>query len=135
MNALVQTFKKFSKVIFGGIVVAGLMFAYNWLYLQPKKAEEADYIRGENQSITSSEIGREIISTLNRLRTITIDPDFFQDERYVRLEDFSVEIDPQPVGNPNPFLQVDILNLSRNGGEVRGADVLEDVEETDQAQN
>lgn len=130
MDSLRQAYKKFSKLIFAGVGLVVLMIAYNILYLQPKKEAEADFIRSENQSITSSELGREIISTLNRLKTINIDPEFFQDDRFRRLIDFSVEIQPQPVGKENPFREVDLFNLGGAGEQISDTGVLDDVEET-----
>ena len=128
METLKQTLQKFSKFIIAGVVLVALLVAYNIFYLQPKKEAGGDFIRSQNQTITSSELGREIVSILNQLKTVTIDPEFFQDPRFRRLVDFSVEIQPQPVGKENPFREFDLFS-PRALQELEGAEVLEEVGE------
>ncbi len=128
MDALKTTLQKFKKVIIAVLVIVALMFAYKIFVLDPSKAENAGSLRSESDSIVSSEIGREIVGTLNRLKTINIDNDFFQEDAFVQLIDFSVEIQDQPIGRDNPFKQP---NIAEAGSiqEVEGAGVLNDVTE------
>lgn len=125
MDNLIQTFKSYGKYIAIGVVVIIGIILYNMFYLAPRQAEQdAGFIRSENQSITSTEIGREIVSTLNRLKTINIDPEFFNEERYQMLVDYSVEIQPQSVGKENPFSEINFntlgqsINITQDSGGV-----------------
>lgn len=114
MNNLIQTFKTNGKYIAAGIALIVAIIAYNIFYLQPRQADQdAGFIRSENQMITSTEIGREIVVTLNRLKTISIDPEFFNEERYQMLVDYSVEIQPQAVSRENPFEEIDFNTLGQ----------------------
>jgi|GEM_PF-6891539 len=135
MEALKDTLQKFKKVIIAVLVLIGIMFAYKVFVLDPAKADNAGSLRSESQSVVSSEIGREIVSTLNRLKTINIDPTFFEEDAFVQLIDFSVDIEDKPIGKENPFKEPEILIQDQNSQEVEGADVLNDVTETQSSVN
>lgn len=135
MNQIKQILSRYKNVIIGGILLVAMLVAYNIFYLGPKKeAEDAGAIRSENQNLTSSQIGREIVTTLNRLKTLNIDPDFFLEERFGRLVDFSVEIKEQPVGKNNPFSQVDVLASQSLDGEVEGVAAFEQAVEEEEGE-
>src|SRR5258708_33771030 len=56
---------------------------------------------------TDSPVGndsQEIVSTLLALRAVTLSGTIFTDPVFMSLQDFGVEIKPEPVGRPNPFL-------------------------------
>ena len=107
MNALKQTLLKFKWIIIGGITLLVLMVVYNLFFLEDDRRESTGLVREENTVDETSAIGREIIRTLNKISTITIDPDFFELASFRRLEDFSTEIEERPVGKDNPFLPFD----------------------------
>lgn len=46
----------------------------------------------------------ELVATLLALRAVTLSGTIFQDPVFMSLQDFGVEIQPEPVGRPNPFL-------------------------------
>ncbi|MFW0870886.1 MAG: hypothetical protein ACKKL4_00260 [Patescibacteria group bacterium] len=128
MNQIKQLVSQYKNILIGGVVVVGVLVGYNIFYLTPKKeAQQAGAIRSENQNLISSEIGREIVATLNRLKSLNIDPDFFLEERFQRLMDFSVEIKEQPVGKNNPFSRVNLIGSAQ--AEVEGVSALEDAVE------
>ena len=108
--------------------IGGAFFAYNTFYVAPRQeGQSAGAIRSENESISQSELGREILFTLNRLKTITIDPDFFLENRFRQLVDFSVDIEPKPIGTENPFREVNLFFGVVQSDEVAGAEVLDDA--------
>ena len=136
MDALKTTLSKFKNVIIGALVVVGLMFAYNIFVLQPKKAENAGSLRSENKNAVSTEIGREIVATLNRLKSLNIDPEFFQEDAFVQLIDFSVDLEDKEIGKQNPFKDTGAADAQFVSQEVEGAEVFENVEEiTSEVQN
>jgi len=135
MDALKTTVSKFKNVIIGAIVLVGLMFAYNIFVLQPQKNSNSGSLRSENKSIVSSELGREIVSTLNRLKSLNIDPEFFQEDAFVQLIDFSVDIESKDIGKLNPFKDTTTADAAFSSGEVAGAEVLNNVEETQSLDN
>lgn len=129
METLKETLAKFKNIIIGAVVVILLLVGYNIFVLNGKSDTGGALIRSENQSIMTTEYGREIVATLNRLKGINIDPAFFEEPNFTRLIDFSVEIQHQPVGKDNPFRIVDIFENASTGGEVADAEVLGDVVE------
>lgn len=53
-----------------------------------------------------SQIGREIISELEILKTLDITGNLFMDPVYMSLRDRTVEPVNEPVGRPNPFASI-----------------------------
>ncbi|HEY1037727.1 MAG TPA: hypothetical protein VGE62_04065 [Candidatus Paceibacterota bacterium] len=51
--------------------------------------------------------GREFVTQLLAIQNIKFNLSIFADEVYAGLQDFSQEIQPQPVGRPNPFAPLD----------------------------
>ena len=86
------------------VLVLIVVFGY-WQY--SSKNETADGNKNETQD--SKKLGEEskIISTLERLKKIEINADFFNDNVLKSLSDFSRELIPEPVGRMNPFLSVE----------------------------
>lgn len=129
MQNLIETFKSKWKYIAAGLGLVAVVVLYNMFYLAPRE-DEGGFIRAENQTITSTEIGREIVSTLNRLKTISIDPEFFDEDRYRVLVDYSVEIQPQEVGKENPFQEIDLNTIGQNNAaSADSGEVLQNVAE------
>ncbi|MEY2664852.1 MAG: hypothetical protein RIT04_660 [Candidatus Parcubacteria bacterium] len=48
----------------------------------------------------------DVLSILNKIRELRIDPAIFQDASYQSLVDFSIAIPPENVGRPNPFAPI-----------------------------
>ena len=120
MQQLLDTALKYKKVLIGiaGLVV--IVVLYN-IFILGDKQDQGALVSNQNQSVINSELGREIVATLNRLKSIDIDPEFFEDPVYTRLLNFSVEIDPQPVGKTNPF-KIDATSavIGGDGEDVNG---------------
>lgn len=64
-------------------------------------------------------IGKDLIVTLFKLKSLTLDDTFFRDPIFNSLNDFSVPIVPQEVGRNNPFSPIGgLVNL--DGGATSG---------------
>jgi hypothetical protein len=48
----------------------------------------------------------DVLSILNKIRELRIDPAIFGDASYQSLVDFSIAIPPENVGRPNPFAPI-----------------------------
>lgn len=92
--------EKKQKIILGVLVVVLIFAVYNVFF---KKAEFDPELSFDSSSEIESTVGREIISTLNRLQTLQIDPAFFESELFNSLINFHVELSPEPIGKPDPF--------------------------------
>jgi hypothetical protein len=78
------------------ILGVGGYFAYN------AGGDPALLTSTETASATS-EVSRELLSTLSDLRTISLDESVFSDPAFVSLVDFRVAIPLEPIGRENPF--------------------------------
>lgn len=58
-------------------------------------------------------IGKDLLLSLLKLKTLKLDDSLFRDPVFLSLQDWTIELVPQPVGRNNPFLP-----LGRNGGSV-----------------
>lgn len=54
----------------------------------------------------ASPVSQELIATLGKLHTITLDQTVFSDPVFVSLNDFGVTIPPEATGRRNPFAPV-----------------------------
>jgi hypothetical protein len=84
--------------ITAGIVMA-VILAVAWYVLtgtsQPPPILQPDSVDPADQ---------DLVTTLMQLRAVTLDGTIFTDPVFMSLQDFGVEIQPEPVGRPNPFL-------------------------------
>src|SRR3989344_5193887 len=65
----------------------------------------------ETQVKTADEvIGKDLLLSLLKLKTIHLDASLFKDPVFLCLQDWTIELVPQPVGRNNPFLP-----LGKNG--------------------
>lgn len=92
--------EKKQKIILGVLGVVLLFSVYNVFF---KKAEFESELTFNSSSEIESTVGREIITTLNKLQTIQIDPAFFESELFNSLINFHVELSPEPISKPDPF--------------------------------
>ena len=86
----------------GAIIIAGLYFFY-----PSGGGEEELLVSSGPANSASAAIGREFLSVLLDLRGLKLDTSVFDGESFRSLQDFSVELSPQPTGRKNPFLPID----------------------------
>ncbi len=99
MESLRNLIKKNQGAVIGLVVLAGLFIVYNTFI---KKDEGPDLVN-ESQGIRNLELGREIILTLNRLKTIQIDTGILEDPRFQKLQDYSQPLPQYSISKQNPF--------------------------------
>jgi hypothetical protein len=51
----------------------------------------------------TAQVSQELLATLGKLHSITLDDSIFKDPAFATLTDFGVTIPSQPVGRRNPF--------------------------------
>lgn len=130
MQALKDTLSKFKWIILGVIGLFVLFVIYNIFFLDADRNESTGLVRQESTVDRTSASGREIIRTLNKIKSITIDPDFFELAAFRRLEDFSIEIEERPVGKDNPFVPFNGLVATTSEG-LLGDDLVDTQEPLD----
>lgn len=102
MESLRALIKKNQKVALG-IAAAFILFAIYNTFLKDTTPDVS--VSGESRSINDLPTGRNIVATLNRLKTIEIDPQVLEDDLFVRLFDFSKPLPDYVKGKQNPFAE------------------------------
>lgn len=94
------------KVVMGG-GAALFLILIPLLYLFSGRTTENQAVTRIDASPLEGVLGRELLTTLARLKSTKLDTSIFSDPVFVSLRDFGVEIAPQPVGRRNPFAALD----------------------------
>lgn len=92
------------KITIAIVLVLMVIFGY-WQYSSKNKTSDEN--KNDVQAPQKSDEESKIISTLERLRKVEINTDFFNDNVLKSLSDFSHELIPEPIGRMNPFLPVE----------------------------
>jgi hypothetical protein len=87
------------------LVIAGVGF-FGYSYLTRKSVTGDPLI--QQDSINTSQMGAEILSALNQLKTLKLDSSIFQDKVFMSLRDFSKPLNAEPVGRVNPFSPIGV---------------------------
>ncbi len=95
--------KNISNKAIGGIVVVLLLAFGGYLLYSGSSATSEDVGPLTTSDPISDESSPEVVQQLNRLRSININTDFLASTEFRSLADFSIQINPQPVGRDNPF--------------------------------
>jgi len=81
------------------IILTGVVVGSGLFYGGGSFAEEA-------LTVTSGATGGDLLGILSDLQQIKLDGTIFTDPVFQNLTDFSVEIPPEPISRPNPFLPI-----------------------------
>ncbi len=94
-------FKKNNKIILLIILIVLVFVAYRFLRKQDNLGNSS--LVAETGQVKQSAIGQELLTALSKLKSLTLDENFFKDPVFQSLNDFSVPIASQDVGRANPF--------------------------------
>lgn len=62
-----------------------------------------DEVLVSESELPSEAVGADLLNLLLTLQSLTLDESIFENETFMALVDFGVELSPEPVGRPNPF--------------------------------
>ncbi len=96
------------KFLITALVLLALFFAY--VYFSPGSGGNEAIVPVGTGSAAVRNMpaeGAEILGMLANLRSIKLDASFFENELFKGLVDFSVELEPEEAGRPNPFAPLD----------------------------
>lgn len=99
---MLKRIKNKKNILFSIIMMFICFFAYQYWV----GAAESDYQLISIKDAASGDVGNETLQLLSELRTLVLDEDIFTDRTFQNLEDFSVELQPQPIGRNNPFAPI-----------------------------
>mgnify|MGYP001008770089 CR=1 FL=1 len=95
-------FQKYKKPI----IILAAIIALFVLYSTFLKKEEEPVIGAVSSTKGLSAENSELIMLLSELRSIHLDRDFFRNETFLTLFDFTVKLIPEPVSRQNPFAPI-----------------------------
>lgn len=99
---MLKSIKNKKNILFGVAILGVCFFAYQ--YWAGAEVSESQLV--SVGSIDSVDVGGETLKLLSELRTLVLDEDIFVDKVFQSLEDFSMELQSQPIGRNNPFAPV-----------------------------
>jgi hypothetical protein len=108
---------KNNKVILLVLLIIVAFAGYSFVF--KKDAPAGDSSLTVDSSVDGggqSAIGKDLIITLSKLKSLALDDTFFRDPVFNNLNDFSVPIVPQEIGRDNPFSPISGLVSSDNSG-------------------
>lgn len=91
---------KTHKLTVALIVLTGVVVGSGLFYGGSSFAQE------EALTVTVGATAEDLLGILSDLQQIKLEGDIFTDPVFQSLTDFSVEIPPEPVSRPNPFLPI-----------------------------
>lgn len=109
------------KTSFGSyvvIVIIVLIASVAFFYYRGTQSPALDTI-GQAQSINNDVAGSRVYTLLGQIDSLNIDRDFFNDETYLTLRDYTVSVPALPVGRSNPFAPVPGLTLPSSNTSTR----------------
>jgi hypothetical protein len=89
-------------IIGGVVVIAALVY---FVMTGDTAPEDMSSFETQQYSEVDAVAGR-VLSLLNQIESLRIDPTFFTGASYQTLRDYSVAIPPQNVGRVNPFAPI-----------------------------
>lgn len=96
-------FKNRKNQITAGVIAVLVIFA-GWYFLGRSNQPEASV--NVTQDPVEAIIGRDLLSSLDKMKSVKLDTSFFNDPVYKSLQDTSVQVPKQPIGRRDPFAPI-----------------------------
>ena len=116
---MIAAIKKFKYLIIFAIIVALGFVAYS-LLSSPTTTDTAGLqkttMTASVDGTGSSDMGQDFVNQLLTIQNINFNINFFRDPVFVGLVDNHIDIEPQPVGRPNPFAPIGQDNGQSSSG-------------------
>lgn len=106
-----------NKVILIILLVILAFFGYRFMFKKGASSGKSDLAVDSGTGASGqSAIGRDLIVTISKLKSLNLDDALFKDPIFNNLSDFSVPLIPQEVGRSNPFSPIGGSANTDNGG-------------------
>ncbi len=89
------------------LVVLGIIA---WISFSGNNVQDINLLVSDQETLSATE--RVILENLNKLESININGDLFQNPAFGQLQDFSRTIIEEPQGRNNPFDKVDLNEIN-----------------------
>lgn len=95
---------KNKKIIFGVLAVIVLFLGYRFFFVKETEDAGPSVLIEDKTSVSENE--RTILQLLADMQSLRLDASILKNKNFLSLEDFSVPLQPEPQGRPNPFAPV-----------------------------
>jgi hypothetical protein len=94
-----------TQYVIGGLIIA-VMFV-GWIVLSKSSGDSGANLTEQSGSDPIEKIiGRQLLASLERMKSVNLDTDFMQDSTYQSLSDLSVEVPELPKQRRDPFAPI-----------------------------
>lgn len=108
---------KKNKVMLVVLLVILAFFGYRFMFKKDASSGKSDLaVDAGAEASGQSAIGRDLIVTISKLKSLNLDDSLFKDPIFNNLSDFSIPLIPQEVGRSNPFSPIGGSANPDNGG-------------------
>ncbi|HEY4515235.1 MAG TPA: hypothetical protein VJJ22_03715 [Candidatus Paceibacterota bacterium] len=97
------------KIIVVLVLLVLAFLGLNYLKSSNTAPTSAGGLVSENFNNSISSENQDFLRALKNLESVSLDGSMFSSEAFNSLIDFSVTLVPQPVGRPNPFRPINLL--------------------------
>jgi len=101
--------KKYKNIVIGVAVIIVAFIAYAVFSGRSTPSDQG--LTSQTPSGLPSEDGEDLVSLLLQLKSINLSSDLFADTTFATLQDFSVELAPQPIGRRDPFATIGAVSV------------------------
>jgi len=109
-----------NKIMIGIVLIVVIVFM--WWMLSPSAPASTDQVLTSESSTNGSD--SDIVATLLQLRSVTLSGTILSDPTFLSLQDFGVDITPEPVGRPNPFAPFQVSAPPSNSKTTQQAQIF-----------
>ena len=98
-----------AKIIMVLVALLLAFVGFNYLKGDEESSPTTGLVRENFDSSVGGGDNSEFLRVLKNLESVSLDGSFLATEAFTNLIDFSLELTPEPVGRPNPFRPINLL--------------------------
>ena len=91
-----------------GLVAAAVLVLAVGYYIYSQNVSTPTDAAVFDTTVTSQIVGQDILALVEKLRTVSLNPAIFSSTLFNNLRDYSIPINPEARGRPNPFAPIGV---------------------------
>lgn len=97
---MIDALKKYKNLLIGTAVVVALFMGYTFFF---NGSSDSNILSSTVTTGVNAVVDNELLLLLSELKAIRLNDEIFQDRVFKSLNDFGLELVPEPSGRRNPF--------------------------------
>lgn len=107
--AKIKDMSNLSKVLIGVVVLVLVFFVFNYFKNTADTDTGSLIVQGETKETVDAKY---ILNLLNKMNQVSLNDSIFVNQAFMRLEDNSVALFPQPISRENPFAPINSSEIN-----------------------